>query len=293
MRYGVALPNYGALAQPEHIVRAARHAEDAGVDSVWVSDHVIVPNTVESSYPYDRTAVPRAANLTNLERFYDALTTLAFVAGATTRIRLGVSAFVLPIRNPVVTAKTVATLDVLSGGRLLFAVGSGWLAEEFAVLHTPFADRGARTDEYIRICKACWTDDDVQLDGPSYRTAAFRCAPKPLQQPHPPIWIGGNGSRALQRTATLGDGWHPIDLGPAEIRSQLTTLSRMCSAADRDVKDITVSLRAPLSIIADADQYADAGVDYLVLNPRRGGAIDDLLADIDQIAGVCGRNRDR
>lgn len=286
MRYGIALPNYGALARPEHIVRAARHAEAANLDSVWVSDHVIVPSAVASSYPYDRAAVPRAANLTNLERFYDALTTLAFVAGATARVRLGVSAYVLPVRNPVVTAKTVATLDVLSSGRVIFAVGSGWLAEEFAVLQVPFPGRGARTDEYIRICKSCWTDDEVALDEPSYRTAAFRCAPKPVQRPHPPVWIGGNGARALQRTATLGDGWHPIDLEPAEIHTRLTTLRGLCRDLGRDAKDITVSLRAPLSVVADVEPYAAAGVDYLVLNPRRGASIDDLLADIDRIAAA-------
>src|SRR5512143_965430 len=108
MQFGVALPNYGALAGAEDLIRLARHAEAAGLDSAWVSDHVIVPSNVESIYPYDRSPAPQAANLANLERFNDGLTTLAFLAGATARIRLGISAYVLPIRNPITTAKTVA-----------------------------------------------------------------------------------------------------------------------------------------------------------------------------------------
>jgi probable F420-dependent oxidoreductase len=286
MRYGVALPNYGELAQPAHLLRIAQHAEAAGLDSVWVSDHVIVPTAVDSVYPYDRAAVPQAANLKNLERFYDALTTLAFIAGATTRIRLGVSAYVLPIRNPITTAKTVATLDALSGGRIVFAVGSGWLAEEFAVLQIPFAERGARTDEYIQICKACWTENEVRLEGRYYRAAPFRCAPKPVQQPHPPIWVGGNGARALQRAARLGNGWHPIDLDPAEMQAKAAVLRQRCAAIGRDPKEMTISLRAPIAVLADVAAYATAGVDYLVLNPHRGSGLDQVLGDIDAIATV-------
>lgn len=302
MRYGIALPNYGDLATPESLTRLAQHADAAGLDSVWVSDHVIVPSSVASVYPYDRSPAPQAANLQNLERFYDALTTLAFVAGVTTRIRLGVSVYVLPIRNPIITAKTVATLDALSNGRVIFAVGSGWLAEEFSVLQVPFADRGGRTDEYIRVCKACWTEDEVQLKGPHYTAAAFRCAPKPVQHPHPPVWIGGNGRHALQRAARLGDGWHPIDLSPAEISAKIATLKDLCVAVGRDPADLLISLRMPIrfaerdnasplagtrdKILADVAAYAAAGVGYLVLNPRRTATVRDVLEDMDNIAHV-------
>jgi len=124
MRYGVALPNYGPLASPDNLLRLARHAEAVGADSVWVSDHVIVPDTVASAYPYDPSPQPGPARLQRLEQFYDALTTLAFVAGATSRVRLGVSVYVVPIRNPLLTAKIVASLDALSGGRVIF--GCAW-----------------------------------------------------------------------------------------------------------------------------------------------------------------------
>lgn len=284
MRYGIALPNYGGLATAANLVRIAQHAEAAGIDSVWVSDHVIVPTAVESIYPYDRSATPRAADLRNLECFYDALTTLAFLAGSTSRVRLGVSAYVLPIRNPIITAKTVATLDALSNGRVIFAVGSGWLAEEFAVLQTPFSERGARTDEYIALCKACWTEDTVRFAGRFYRTDAFRCAPKPVQQPHPPVWIGGNGARALERTARLGDGWHPIDLAPTAMRTRSAELRARWATAGRNPDALTISLRTAISALPQAPEYESAGVHYLVLNPRRGGELADVLSDIDQVS---------
>ncbi len=289
LRFGIALPNYGVLAQPENLVRIAQQAEAAGLDSVWVSDHVIVPEAVASVYPYDRAAAPQAANLKNLECFYDALTTLAYIAGTTSRIRLGVSVYVLPLRNPIITAKTVATLDALSRGRVIFAVGTGWLAEEFAVLQAPFADRGGRTDEYIRICKACWTEEEISYQGRYYSTGSFRCAPKPVQQPHPPLWIGGNGHRALQRAVRLGDGWHPIDLSPAEVAAKVSQLRALCADAERRSDELSITLRVPISSLGDVSAYTDAGVEYLVINPRRGGSMHDVLDDVERISAAAGR----
>ncbi len=155
VRIGVALPNYGPLAHAETLVRLACLAEDLGVDGVWVSDHLVAPVGAGSIYPYDRRPA-KPADLGALEEFYEPLTTLAFLAGRTSRIRLGVSAYVMPYRNPVVTAKQVATLDALSGGRMILAVGVGWLREEFAALDVPFRGRGRRTDDYLAVCKALW-----------------------------------------------------------------------------------------------------------------------------------------
>ena len=303
MRYGIALPNYGALATPENLLRLARRAEDCGVDSVWVSDHVIMPDEATSVYPYDPSARPAPALLQRLEQFYDALTTLAFVAGATTRVRLGVSVYVVPIRNPLLTAKIVASLDALSRGRVIFGCGVGWLREEFDALHTPFADRGARTDEYLQICQALWTREVTSLPGPLYSAAAVRARPKPYQQPYPPIWIGGNSDAALRRAVRLGDGWHPIDLSPETIAAKRDALRDLCAAAGREPAEITISLRgtlrftaaqpqshAPLAgtpekIRADVAAYAAAGVEYLVLNLRDGSTIDALVAQLERVAG--------
>jgi probable F420-dependent oxidoreductase len=302
MRYGIALPNYGALAGPENLVRLARRAEDCGIDSVWVSDHVIIPDQSTSIYPYDPSPQPAPALLRRLEQFYDALTTLAFVAGATSRVRLGVSVYVVPIRNPVLTAKVVASLDALSRGRVIFGCGVGWLREEFDALHASFDDRGARTDEYLRICQALWTQDVAALPGPLYSTPAVRARPKPHQQPYPPIWIGGNGDAALRRAVRLGNGWHPIDLSPEAIAAKRGVLRELCARAGRDPAEITVSLRAtlrflsaeaqaqtwlagsPEKIRADVAAYAAAGVEYLVLNLRDAKTIDEMSAQLERVA---------
>ena len=147
MRFGIALPNYGPLAGAETLGRLARLAEDLGVDSVWVSDHLVAPVGVQSVYPYDRRPDPKPGEMGVIEDFYEPIVTLAYLAGQTRRVRLGVSAYVLPYRNPVLTAKHVATLDALSGGRVILGIGVGWLAEEFAALDVPFAGRGRRTDD--------------------------------------------------------------------------------------------------------------------------------------------------
>jgi probable F420-dependent oxidoreductase len=212
--FGIALPNYGPLAGPETLVRLARLAEDLGVDSVWVSDHLVAPVGVRSIYPYDRRPVPTPGDMGVIEEFYEPIVTLAFLAGETSRVRLGVSAYVMPYRHPVVTAKQVATLDRLSGGRVILGIGVGWLAEEFAALDVPFAGRGRRTDDYVAVCKALWRGGVASYDGTTYRLPPVRTGPTPLQRPHPPLWIAGNSRRGLARAAETGDGWHGIDLSP-------------------------------------------------------------------------------
>jgi alkanesulfonate monooxygenase SsuD/methylene tetrahydromethanopterin reductase-like flavin-dependent oxidoreductase (luciferase family) len=172
--FGIALPNYGPLATPETLVRLAKLAEDLGVDSVWVSDHLVAPVGVESIYPYDRRPDRKPGDMGVIEEFYEPLTTLAWLAGATSRVRLGVSAYVMPYRNPVVTAKQVATLDRFSGGRVILGIGVGWLAEEFAALDVPFARRGLRTEEYLAVCKALWAGGEARFDGETYRLPPVR-----------------------------------------------------------------------------------------------------------------------
>jgi probable F420-dependent oxidoreductase len=305
--YGVALPNYGPLATPEDLLRLARHAEALGIDSIWVSDHIVVPEQIGSVYPYDRTSRSRPANLQNLEHCFDALSTLAFLAGATTRIRLGVSVYVVPLRNPILTAKMVASIDALSQGRMIFGCGVGWLREEFEVMHAPdFASRGAVTDAYLRVCRAMWSEEIVQCDPGDYAAPAFRARPKPEQRPHPPIWIGGNGRAAMARAVRLGNGWHPIDLAPGEITERLQVLHELCVAAGRQPSEITISLRRTARVVdvtppdaawlvGDADKvsgdvqvYAAAGVGYLILNLRHGDSVDDLLRQMDCLATALG-----
>src|SRR5262245_5213960 len=196
MRIGVALPNYGALAGRDTLARLARLAEDCDADGVWVSDHLVAPVGATSVYPYGSRRAPTSSQLGIIEEFYEPLVTLAFLAGQTRRVRLGVSAYVMPYRNPVVTAQQIATLDALSGGRVVLAVGVGWLREEFDALDVPFARRGRRTDDYLAVCRALWAGGVATYDGTDYRLPPVRSGPQPAQRPHPPIWIAGNSDAA-------------------------------------------------------------------------------------------------
>ena len=299
MRYGIAVPNYGPLATPETLVRLARLAEDLGVDSVWTSDHLVAPTDVRSVYPYDRRPHPTPGDMGVIEEFYEPMITLAVLAGATKRIRLGISAYVMPYRNPVVTAKQVATLDRLSGGRMILGIGTGWLAEEFRALDVPFARRGRRTEEYVAVCKALWAGGEARFDGETYRLPAVRTGPRPAQAPHPPLWIAGNAARAIARAARIGDGWHAIDLSPDELRP----LAARVRAAARDAgrATFTVSLRKGVlpggppghalygdrdAIRRDLDAYRAVGLDYLVAGLRRATSADDAARAVEDVARV-------
>jgi probable F420-dependent oxidoreductase len=303
MRYGIALPNYGPLASPTTLVRLARRAEERGVDSVWVSDHLVAPTGVRSIYPYDRRPDARPGDMGVIEHFYEPVTTLAYLAGATRRIRLGVSAYVVPYRPALVTAKQIASLDALSGGRVILGAGVGWLREEFEALGVPFARRGRRTDEYLAACRALWTDDVASYDGELVRVPPVRSAPKPAQRPLP-VWIAGNSAAARARAARLGDGWHAIDLSPAELAPLVADLERRMAAAGRARADVVVSVRKgilpldrppepphalygpPDAIRADAAAYAGAGCDYLVVNLRGARTVDDLERALDEAVTV-------
>jgi len=303
MRFGVALPNYGRFAQPDILVQLARQAEDLGVDSLWVSDHLVAPVGVTSIYPYDRRPDAKPGDMGVIEQFCEPIVTLAYLAGHTTRIRLGVSAYIMPYRNPVLTAKHVATLDHLSGGRLVLAVGTGWLREEFDALAVPFARRGRRTDEYLAICKALWSGDEARFEGETYQLPPVRTGPRPAQHPQPPLWIAGNSKAAIERAARLGDGWHAIDLAPAELAPLVALLRERLVAHGRAADAVSVSLRKgvlvrdaaasarPLygprdAIQRDLEAYRVAGLDYLVANLRQAKDADELRHTLDDVVSA-------
>lgn len=304
MRFGVALPNYGAFAQPDVLVRLARQAEDLGFDSIWVSDHLVAPVGVTSIYPYDRRPNAKPGDMGVIERFCEPMITLAYLAGHTQRVRLGISAYVMPYRNPVLTAKHVATLDYLSGGRMILGIGTGWLREEFDALAVPFAHRGRRTDDYINVCKALWSGDDAHFEGDTYRLPSVRTGPVPAQRPHPPLWIAGNSRAAIERAARCGDGWHAIDLTPSELAPLVVNLRERLAAHGRPADAVTVSLRKgvlvrdagttesrPLygdreTIRRDLDAYRNARLDYLVANLRQAKTADDLAAALADVSAA-------
>jgi probable F420-dependent oxidoreductase len=248
MRYGFYLPTRGQTATPEALEALVQRGEALGFDSVVIADHIVFPVDIQSPYPYTVGGVfPGQGDA--LEQ----LALLAFIAGKTTTLRLVTSVMIVPHRNPVVTAKMLATIDVLSHGRVTVGVGVGWLREEFAALGAPdFARRGAVSNEYLQIFKTLWTQDPATFAGTFYQFQAVRCLPHPVQKPHPPIWIGGHSRAALRRVAAYGDGWHPVGANPAvplrphELQQCLDELRRLTDAAGRDFEALTLSYKAPL-----------------------------------------------
>ena len=241
MQFGVLLPQFGALARSadvQHRIRAvAQTAERLGYDVLWTAEHIIFPQTIGTPYPYGgRFPYPVT------DPILDIVATLSYVAAITSRIRLGSSVLVLPYRNPLVLAKELASLDVLSEGRLLLGVAAGWLKEEFDLLGVPFTERGQRTDEYINLLRALWTQQQVTFHGRHFELTDAAFFPKPVQQPHPPIWIGGGSPAALRRVARLGDGWIAVprpSLG--DLANDIQEIRRRAEERRRDPASIGIA----------------------------------------------------
>jgi probable F420-dependent oxidoreductase len=305
MRYGFYLPTRGPTATRDGILALAREGERLGLNSAMVADHVVFPVESQSTYPY--TVDGKHPSVGDA---LDAFAILGLVAGATERLRLVTSVLVLPYRNPVLTAKMAASLDVLSGGRLTLGVGTGWLKEEFEALNSPaFEARGAVTDEWIAIFKQLWSSSPASFDGRFYRYSDIRCEPFPVQQPHPPIWVGGHSRAALRRTARHGDGWHPVGvvaaspLPPQEMRAHLDTLKRLTEAEGRNFSALTISYKAalydvglpapdgsrrpfsgqPAEIADDIRTFAGIGVHELIFD-FRGQSIADSVERLQRFA---------
>jgi probable F420-dependent oxidoreductase len=268
MEFGLHLPHVGPLANREGITAFAQLAEELGFDALWVSDHVVVPRSLDSRYPYSRDgSFPIAPDVPLMEP----LATLLFAAAVTERVRLGTTVLVIPMRNPIVTAKQLASLDVLSNGRLILGVGAGWMEEEFQMLGVPFERRGARTNEYIRLIKALWTEENPSFEGKFWQIRDVGFSPKPLQQPHPPIWTGGHSAPALRRAGRLSDGWHAVGVKPDTLREQFQEVRRHAEEAGRDPASLTLSVRPrvrlddPAKTIELLRSYRAVGVSHAVL----------------------------
>ena len=248
MEFGFGVPNRGPLATTENMITLAQRGEEMGFDILSVSDHIVVPRNIESRYPYSQTGeFPSGATGDYLEQ----LTTLGFLAGATSKVRLLTSVMVLPHRSPVLTAKIMTTIDVLSQGRLIVGCGVGWMREEFeAIGAPPYEERGAVSDEYIRVFKELWTSDDPSFEGQYCSFSNITFLPKTVQKPHPPIWIGGESPPALRRVAQLGDAWFPIGLNPRfpvptakRYSEYLERIRRYAEDAGRDPSTIDLAYR--------------------------------------------------
>ncbi|HSO95846.1 MAG TPA: LLM class F420-dependent oxidoreductase [Acidimicrobiia bacterium] len=270
MRLGLFLPSVSPIATPEYLTAYAEAAEAAGFDSIWLGEHVVFLDEYRSSYPYaedGRLGLPADNGM--LELF----STLTYLAAVTDRLRLGTAVCLVPQRNPVYTAKEVANVDWLSGGRVDFGIGIGWLREEFEVLHAPFPDRAARTRDYVEVMKTCWRDEVSRYDGAHYALPPCRMYPKPVQRPHPPIYFGGETHAAFRRVATQGDGWHGFNHLPDSAAASVRQLEKHLADAGRGRSEIDVTIGAYMQPVQPSHlpAYRDAGVDQLVLT---GFALD-------------------
>jgi probable F420-dependent oxidoreductase len=247
MKYGMSIVVRGEDASRDTFDRMADKAEACGLDTLWASDHLIMPALRTSRYP------GRAAGQLPdgwKRAYYQPFSVLNYLAGRTRRVRLGTSVLILPMRNPVEVAAQVAELDQLSAGRVDLGIGVGWFREEFEALGYPFANRGARADEGLAIVKALWTQARTSVDGPTYRFAEAELGPKPLQHPHPPIYVGGNSPAAIRRTARHGDAWHPFKVTPPGLARLLPALRAALEAEGRSAEAFPV---APKVVLAFQD----------------------------------------
>jgi probable F420-dependent oxidoreductase len=227
MQFGFGAPVSGPLSGPRDLARIASGGEAMGYDYCTISDHVVIPRELEAKYPYSDTGeFPGRAGGDRHEQ----LTAVAFVAAKTSKLRLVTSVTVVPHRPPVLTAKILATIDVLSEGRLTWGIGVGWCQEEFEAVGTePFAERGAVTDETILVCRELWTNENPSFDGKYARFSNIFFQPRPVQK-RVPIWVGGESGPAMRRTAKLGDAWYPIGTNP---KFRLDTLKRLEGGLER------------------------------------------------------------
>jgi probable F420-dependent oxidoreductase len=238
MQFGFNLPNSGALAQPEIMARLAREGEALGYHYLTVTDHVVLPDMAEPGYPYSESG---AFYSTDSAHRHEMLTLAAWLAAMTSRLRLVLAVLVVPHRPAVLAAKMLATIDVLSDGRLTVGIGAGWLKAEFdALVTTPFAERGAVTDEYVAAFRRLWTEKKPRIDGRYVHHDGLLLEPKPVQQPHPPIWVGGESGPSLRRAARLGDAWYPIGSNNAHL---LDTLPRYEAGIERLRKAVALTYR--------------------------------------------------
>ena len=298
MKVGCHLPMFGPVGTRHNVLTFARRMEALGYDSLWASDHVVIPHRITSRYPYSPTGqFPLGPEVP----FLEPLTTLAVVAGVTQRVTLGTSILVLPHRNPVLAAKMAATLDHLSEGRLVLGVGVGWMREEIELLGGSYDRRGAWSDEALAVMRACWRQARTAHRGEFFSFDDIGVFPKPTRGDIP-VLIGGHTPRALRRVVELGDGWHAAFITPETLKTDIGRLRDECARQKRPFDQLAISVRAGLSlrdaplrpdrkplqgsrdqVIADLRAYRDLGVESLLLEARYRD-LDDMIGIFEAFA---------
>lgn len=232
--------------EPDSTLETVQLAEKLGYDEIWVGDHVVQPVDPQTAYLYQ----PRGPTGVG-HGFHDPFVALTAIAARTERVRIGLSVLIVPYRNPVTTAKALLSIDMLSHGRLDVGIGSGWLAEEFEALGSPYEERGGRTDEYLTLWKKLWTEDPVSFDGKYYKLRTVSFTPKPVQKPYPPIWVGGNSQVALRRLVQHGDVWQPINISAAQMPDYIDRIKALCVKWGRDFNELKIAVNRGVLIVDD------------------------------------------
>lgn len=248
---------------PEYIAAAAAMVEKLGYDSFWVPEHVLFFPEYESKYPYSEDGRIQG----DPRSLLDPLTALTYVAANTSKIRLGTGICLVPQRNPVYTAKQVADLDYLSGGRVDFGIGIGWLKEEFNALGVPWSDRAGRTEECIGVMKTLWCDELSSYQGKYFSFEAAYQNPKPVQRPHPPLIFGGESRAALKRVATLGQGWFTFNVTPESLAQGIDILQPLLEEQGRTISDISISVTPDRKHINQESlkRFEELGAEQIIL----------------------------
>ena len=257
----------------------AKKAEDLGFESIWYAEHAAVPVHSESPFPATGGEIPWTYS-----HFTEPYIALARASGVTTTIKLGTGITLVPERNPLLLAKEIATLDLYSGGRFLFGVGTGWLKEETEIMGGDFAHRWTQTREALEVMKALWTQDEAEYHGKYFDFPPVRSFPKPAQNPHPPIIIGGMAKRVLQRVVDHADGWLPNRVTPSELERSRNELNALAKAAGRDPESITISVYGQEPTRATVQSLLDAGADRVVVRPEYVETEAEMGRQLEQIA---------
>ena len=272
MQLGIGIPHYGIVLDGPALRDAVQSAEALGFDSAWAADHIVLPGDTQ---------------LMNWRYSLECLGVLTYAAAVTTRIKLGSSVLILPYRNPLVIAKEVATLDVLSGGRVILGVGVGYVEGEFSALGAPYKERGRFTDEALMVIKELWTSESPAFDGRYYSFKDMIFSPKPVQKPHPPIWVGGGSRAAMRRACLHGDAWQPFQTSPEEMEQAAAELRAVAAGVGMRPPALAARVRVafggdaggsrgrssvvsgtPEEIAAALRLYEKAGVEHLGITFR-------------------------
>ena len=306
MKFGFQVMLRGVASSGDGLASIARSGEKFGFDIIAPNDHLIVPKGIDSTYPYTDDGIWPGASVVEC---HDQLTSMAFIAGHTDNIRILASVMVVPYREPVLTAKIIATADLLSKGRIILGCGVGWMSEEMEAIGTePFGERGKVTDEYIKVFKELWTAKKPRYEGDYVKFSEILFKPLPIQKPHPPVWIGGESKAALRRVARLGDGWFPAANNPKftistpnDLATRLDLLKTVCDEEDRNFDELDIGFfftggvsskerrsadgnrqlltGQPCDIAADINKFNDAGLGTLICifqRPELGETLEQM-----------------